>query len=78
MSRRTYTQSKCDICEEYVSHAGAARTSHNRKHAREGLLVEMHSPILEKNEFFTPEQAQKYLDATTPQENYANWTKGLK
>ena len=78
MSRRTYTQSKCDICEEYVSIAGAAKVSHQRKHAREGLLVEMWSPILGRNDFFSPEQAQKYMEATTPQENYANWTKGLK
>lgn len=75
MSRRTYMQSECNICGERVSHAGVARASHNRKHVREGLLVEMYSRILDKNEFFTPEQAQKYLDATTPQENYASWVK---
>lgn len=73
MSRRTYSTEKCPSCEGYVSTAGAARVSHKRKHVREGLLVEMWSPILDRNEFFTPEQAQKYAEATTPQGNYANW-----
>lgn len=75
MSRRTYPKDKCPLCDEYVSTAGAATVAHKRKHAREGLLVEMWSPILDKNEFFSPKQAQKYAEATTPQGNYANWTK---
>lgn len=75
MSRRTYPKSKCRICEEYVSTAGAAKVSHKRKHAREGLLVEMWSPILDRNDFFSPEKTQEYMDATTPQGNYAEWRK---
>lgn len=75
MSRRTYSKSECHLCGDLVSTAGAAKVAHKRKHARAGLLVEMYSRILDRNEFFTPEQAQGYIDATTPQENYANWMK---
>lgn len=73
MSRRTYPKAQCGLCEAWISNAGAAKVAHSRMHAREGRLVEMYSRILDKTEFFTPEQAKGYAEATTPQENYANW-----
>lgn len=71
MSGRTYAQSKCPVCKEYVSNAGAARASHNRKHAKEGTLVALYSRVLDRTDYFTPERAQAYLDGTV--KNYANW-----
>lgn len=36
---RTYGKRRCFHCKEQVSANGLARTSHARKHVREGLLV---------------------------------------
>lgn len=74
MSRAAYSKAPCAVCDELISTAGAARASHKRKHVREGKLVEMHSPILDRTEFFAPSVAQRYREATTPQENYACWS----
>lgn len=74
MSRAAYSKSPCGVCDELISTAGAARASHMRRHVREGKLVEMHSSILDKTEFFAPSVAQRYREATTPQENYACWS----
>lgn len=71
MGRASYSRRKCLVCGEHVSAAGAAQAAHNRKHVREGRLVELYSPVLDRTEFFTPERAQAYLTGAV--KNYANW-----
>lgn len=73
MSSRTYARRTCHVCNELVSSAGAAWAAHSRKHAKAGELVALYSPVLEKTEYFTPEQARKYDDASHP--NPAQWRK---
>lgn len=40
MSRSAYARDWCFVCGKYVTVSGAARTSHNRKHVREGKMIE--------------------------------------
>lgn len=68
---RTYSSEECSVCHENVSSAGAARSSHKRKHVREGTLVALYSRVLDRTDYFPPEQAQGYLNGTV--KNYANW-----
>lgn len=58
MSRRTYSQRTCPACGERVSAAGGAQAAHKRKHVKDGSLVALYSPVLEKTMHFTPEEAE--------------------
>ena len=40
MSRSAYGKWECNICGRIISFAGFARVNHQRKHVREGLLIE--------------------------------------
>lgn len=59
---RTYGQRTCPTCGTSVNANGAAWSAHERKHVKEGTLVMLYSPILEKKQAFRPEEVQPRLD----------------
>ena len=71
MSRRTYSQRTCVACGERVSAAGGAQAAHKRKHVKDGTLVALYSPVLEKTDHFTPDEAEMRLVKDT----HVQWEK---
>lgn len=73
MQRIHYGQGPCRHCSETVSTNGRAKAAHNRKHVREGVLVEVRSQPWDGPEgpshFVTPAEAERRIT----QETLCNW-----
>lgn len=61
----TYCKTQCRHCPQKVSTNGMGRTSHARKHVREGVLVAVTPTVLplsqQRVRFVTPEQARQMI-----------------